>query len=750
MNSPSIASSPHRPSISIVINTLNRASNLQATLESFRWLRYAGAFEVIVVNGPSTDNSEEVIERWSGSIRAARCPVANLSVSRNIGICMARGQIVAFIDDDAIPEPEWLEQLASAYDNPMVGAAGGFVFDHTGYSFQYRYCLVDRFGNADLTPSGAMPDLCFPKSYRFPHLLGANSSFRTEALIEIGGFDEEYEYFLDETDVCLRMVDAGYLIAQLPNAYVHHKFAPSSLRGANRVARNRYPIIKNKVYFSLKHGREFHSMERVLKEQADFIQHQRDEMTWAASNGLISQGEHEAFQTDIDRALTVGLQRGMEGAKPDMMLTAAKRQQWAGDFRRFHPLRETDSSTLVLISKDFPPGHGGGIATFTKDLAEAYAARGNIVHVITQSPDVNRVDFENGVWIHRLVPRQMERPPAAVALQLPQHIWDWSAVAHEETARIASHRRVDVVEAPIWDCEGIAFLLDRRWALTTSLQTTLHFWLESHPEHRNDATWMAAFGTPMLRAERALMLGSDAVRSISDAIRSAIEAAYDMRFQPDTLKVLPLGLARQTPSAESPTDGVCTVLFVGRLEHRKGIDVLLRAIPRVLERAPDVRFRILGDNTITEPDGYNPSQEFEKSDEGRRWKEKVAFEGRVTDKQLRSAYAGCDIFVAPSRFESFGLVFLEAMRESKPVIGCAIGGMPEIIRHQQTGLLIKPGDADELVAALLELIRSPESRNRLGQAGRRVFEERFTAARMAEVSVDLYRLAQANFRKSGE
>ena len=67
--------------------------------------------EVIVVNGPSTDNSEAVIASWGSRIRAARCDVANISVSRNIGICMAQGDIVAFIDDDAVPEPEWLAQL---------------------------------------------------------------------------------------------------------------------------------------------------------------------------------------------------------------------------------------------------------------------------------------------------------------------------------------------------------------------------------------------------------------------------------------------------------------------------------------------------------------------------------------------------------------------------------------------------------------------------------------------------------------
>jgi glycogen synthase len=268
-------------SFSIVINTLNRASLLQKTLESFRWIKYAGDFEVIVVNGPSTDNSDEVIAAWQPMIRAGNCDVANLSVSRNIAICMAQGDIVAFIDDDAIPEPEWLAQLAEAYKDPGVGAVGGLVYNHTGYDFQYQYCLVDRLGNADLSLPGPTPHLSFPKSYRFPHLLGCNSSFRRSALLEVGGFDEEYEYFLDETDVCLRIVDAGYVISQLPNAYVHHKYAPSNIRGENRVPKYRYPVIKNKIYFMLKHGREFHPIDYVIGEQQTFIQNQRKEIDWA-------------------------------------------------------------------------------------------------------------------------------------------------------------------------------------------------------------------------------------------------------------------------------------------------------------------------------------------------------------------------------------------------------------------------------------------------------------------------------------
>src|SRR5450759_4659970 len=124
------------PTISVVINTFSRGSSLSQTLNSFRWQTYRGRFEIIVVNGPSTDDSQKVIENWTPKIRAGQCPLPKLSMSRNIGICMADGDIVAFIDDDGIPEPEWLEQIAAAYDRPEVGGAGGRVFDHTGYNFQ--------------------------------------------------------------------------------------------------------------------------------------------------------------------------------------------------------------------------------------------------------------------------------------------------------------------------------------------------------------------------------------------------------------------------------------------------------------------------------------------------------------------------------------------------------------------------------------------------------------------------------------
>ena len=128
-----------------------------------------------------------------------------------------------------------------------------------------------------------------------------------------------------------------------------------------------------------------------------------------------------------------------------------------------------------------------------------------------------------------------------------------------------------------------------------------------------------------------------------------------------------------------------------------------------------------------------------------RWTSKMQFEGRVDNETLYNAYKSCDIFVAPSRFESFGLIFLEAMREGKPVIGTLTGGIPEIINNGENGLLVRPNDADALAEAISTLAKSDKLRTTMGNAGRKIFLERFTSESMAKNSIGIYDLAKKNF-----
>ena len=108
------------------------------------------------------------------------------------------------------------------------------------------------------------------------------------------------------------------------------------------------------------------------------------------------------------------------------------------------------------------------------------------------------------------------------------------------------------------------------------------------------------------------------------------------------------------------------------------------------------------------------------------------FTGIVDDDELLRSYQTCDVFVAPSRFESFGLILLEAMRLAKPVIAGDAGGMREVVGQGGAGVLVPPGDVAALVQAIVSLLRDPLRRRAIGEAGRHRFEQRFTLERMTD------------------
>ena len=236
--------------VSVVINTYNRVETLGDTLDALRRQSFAG-FEVVVVNGPSTDGTVALLAERAGDLRSVSCPERHLARSRNLGVDAAAGDVVAFIDDDALPEPTWLEELVAAYADPGVAGAGGVVLDETGVTPQYRFSACDRVARPDFDVAPPFDALTRPGADPFLYLQGTDMSFRRDALAAIGGFDEEIEYNYDEADLCLRLIDAGYGLVALDGARVHHKVAPSHLRRSRGVSLDPFFEIKNRAYFAV-------------------------------------------------------------------------------------------------------------------------------------------------------------------------------------------------------------------------------------------------------------------------------------------------------------------------------------------------------------------------------------------------------------------------------------------------------------------------------------------------------------------
>lgn len=572
--------------------------------------------------------------------------------------------------------------------------------------------------------SGLLP----PGAPRYAALLGTNTSFRRGALLAIGGFDEEFAYFLDETEVCLRIIDNGGVVKYADGAFVHHKFASSHLR-RRQVLVTRYDVVKSQAYFAFRHGAPAHGALAAMRSVLDFVGRHRDEVAWCVGEGLLPPEAAAAFEEEAQRAVADGVARALAG--PPRRLSPATLAAHRAPYKPFATLRLTGRRrTVCLFTRQYPPGPVDGIGRFVHELARGIAELGHTVHVLTAGEE-DRVDLEDGVWVHRL---RITAHPAPLP-DIPAAIWDYSATLMREVERIARHDRVDLIQAPAWDSEGAAALFQRDIPLVTSLHTPMLVAASMHPHWMIDAERMESAVLPTMRWERRAILFADALYANGVAIVETIEREYDLALDRARIGVVPHGLAdRAPPRPPAPAPGRVRLLFVGRLEWRKGIDLLLRALCELLPEFPELEADIVGE----EVEGGGFAQAFRAAAAGAPWAARARFHGRLGPAQVDAALAACDVFVAPSRFESFGLVYVEAMMHGKPVVAAASGGVGEVVGDGESGLLFPPGERAGLVAALRRLIASAQLRARLGAGGRACYLAGFTRRVMAERSLAFY------------
>jgi len=195
----------------------------------------------------------------------------------------------------------------------------------------------------------------------------------------------------------------------------------------------------------------------------------------------------------------------------------------------------------------------------------------------------------------------------------------------------------------------------------------------------------------------------------------AQDPGQDRRYFPDDYEIIPNGVkydrfASPVPPFAEYEDGKLNILFLGRLEKRKGLPYLLQAYAQVKARMPDTRLLIVG------PDG-GMRQACEGFVQRERLKD-VVFTGYVSDKNLPRYYKTADVFCAPNTGnESFGIILLEAMAAGTPVVASDIEGFAYVVGHQAEGILVPRRDTSALADALLQLLSDPDRRQEMGRMG---------------------------------
>jgi glycosyltransferase involved in cell wall biosynthesis len=239
---------------------------------------------------------------------------------------------------------------------------------------------------------------------------------------------------------------------------------------------------------------------------------------------------------------------------------------------------------------------------------------------------------------------------------------------------------------------------------------------------------------PFRYVDRGFARGARRLIAISDAVRRFLVAAG---HDPRRLVTIRYGLDEpaRAPSRPSPDEagipaGVPLALAVGRLIEQKDHATLLRAFALVRRDVPEARLAILGSGPL---DAATRSLAAELG-----LAESVTLPGRT---ETRDWLARADVFVHTSRWEGFGIVLLEAMLASLPVVATRVSAVPEVVADGKTGVLVGAGDVDGVARELGALLADPERARSLGAAGLARARADFSVARMVAETLAVYRAA---------
>lgn len=401
---------------------------------------------------------------------------------------------------------------------------------------------------------------------------------------------------------------------------------------------------------------------------------------------------------------------------------------------------------ICLVTAAYPPTVDGS-ATSTHDLAVPLVRLGHHVTVLCADRHDSTLSqtsesFESGVRVIRL------NLNIGVTGRLLYHFSGLMPLAHSYCIYRALQRYhgetpFDVIEFSNWQAPASIHSVRKLAPQVLRVSTTTN----QVASYSEDARALASARKKERSAIRRLsLLEAFSVRR-SDLIIiptarhwAAAAADYGLNYEDQRAKIVPYGVdvSRRLPRTTWACDrSMCRLLFVGRLSRRKGFDVFMNALPGVFSAATEQVYVTIVGPDVCSPDGTSTWQTlFSRLTEST--KRRIEYLGCTTDQEREKNYQECDMFVGPSRYESFGLMFVEAMAYGIPVIGSRTGGIPDVVDDEVTGVLVEPDNVRALTEAILRLVNDPQKRREMGRAARDAVIRRFTRERMAQSTIEEY------------
>jgi glycosyltransferase involved in cell wall biosynthesis len=403
-------------------------------------------------------------------------------------------------------------------------------------------------------------------------------------------------------------------------------------------------------------------------------------------------------------------------------------------FNPNHPnKRRRETMNVCFVTPEYFP-ISGGTGAYVYYLSQHLQKLGHNVHVVARHSEDSE-DVVDGVDVH------YRKGKGNVVTKY----WRFARSASKKLKEVNEEIGLDIIHANLPLVPSFAIPKGSGRALVCAVHST---WKgeaivtkRDNPKNLNANEKMMLRFNFMLRSyEKKLMNRSDALIAVSKYTVDELTELYGINEEKihviyngvDIDKFKPRTNKSELKREFSLDEKQKTVLFVGRLYHRKGLEILLHSVPPVLEEFGDVKFAISGTG-------------FKEKEENLRMlakeldiEEHVTFLGYVPDEKLPFLYAASDVFVLPAIYENFPFAILEAQATGLPVISTKVGGIPEFLVDNENGFLIDPGEPTQLTQKLLTLLQDPKLAKEMGERGRKLIEEKLSWRLITKQVIELY------------
>lgn len=404
---------------------------------------------------------------------------------------------------------------------------------------------------------------------------------------------------------------------------------------------------------------------------------------------------------------------------------------------------------IAFCCLEWEPVAGGGIRTYVENVTRFLAALGHESHVITYAHKGAGPDrVRPGVHLHRVrltwLQKQVYRASVLVGLGDIVFRTFYSLQVARKVRELATAGAIDIVESPDYAAEGLALTWLQRhfrsWRLlphVVVLHTPTFVLNEINGRRFRPLGWLhEKIENWNIRHAPHLSAPS---RALARRVRDGLGVTTPIHHDP-----YPFGLDAEpaaAPAAAAATDGI-TMLYVGRMEYRKGVTFLIDALNVLCPRHPELRAELIGGDTTTAPGGGSMRRHLEQRlDSGLR--DRVRFVDRMPRSELLARYRAASFCVFPSVFENFANTCLEAVASGRVVVVPRDSGMAEIVQDGVTGFLFENGSVADLIRAIELCLAHRDRWSAMGRAGQESLARDHEPTRLVSDKLEHYATLRA-------